>query len=64
MNLSNIDPGFQTQRLLVFDVDGSQSGYKGEKLLRFYEQIREKVAGFPASRRRSLSDVALHSGAR
>jgi predicted permease len=62
VNLSNVDPGFQTQRLLVFDVDGSQSGYKGEKLLRFYEQIREKAARIPGVQAASLSDIALIRG--
>jgi hypothetical protein len=42
INLSNIDPGFQGQRLLLFQVDGSKGGYKGEKILGFYESIREK----------------------
>jgi len=62
MNLTSVDPGFQTQRLLLFEVDGSHSGYKGEKLLRFYEQIREKVAGIPGVQAASLSDVALIRG--
>ncbi|PYT27491.1 MAG: hypothetical protein DMG57_18100, partial [Acidobacteria bacterium] len=62
MNLSNIDPGFQTQQLLLFDVDGSQSGYKGEKLLGLYESIREKVAIIPGVRAATLSDTALIRG--
>src|SRR5260370_36507326 len=62
MNLSNIDPGFQAQRLLLFEVDGSQSGYKGAKLLDFYERIREKVAAVPGVKSVTLSDVALIHG--
>jgi predicted permease len=62
MNLSDIDPGFQTQRLLLFDVDGSRSGYKGEKLLGLYECIREKVAVIPGVRSVTLSDTALIRG--
>lgn len=62
MNLSSIDPGFQTQRLLIFDVDGSQTGYKGEKLSALYEQIREKVAIIPGVLSATLSDTALIRG--
>ena len=62
MNLSNIDPGFQAQRLLLFEVDGSHSGYKGERLLNFYERIREKVAAIPGVNSVTLSDAALLSG--
>ena len=62
INLSSIDPGFQTQRLLVFDVDGSQSGYRGDKLLGFYENVREKVAAIPGVRSATLSDTALIRG--
>src|SRR5207249_8636513 len=47
MNLSSIDPGFEAQRLLLFNVDGSRSGYHGEKLTGLYERIREKVAAIP-----------------
>jgi len=62
LNLSNIDPGFRVQELLLFEVDGSQSGYKGEKLLDFYERIRDKVAAIPGVKSVTLSDVALIQG--
>jgi len=61
-NLSGVDPGFQAQKLLLFSVDGSQSGYQGDKLLGLYERIREKVAEIPGVRAATLSDVALISG--
>ena len=59
MNLSALDPGFQAQRLLLFSVDGSRSGYQGDKLLGFYERIREKVAVIPGVQSVTLSDAAL-----
>lgn len=62
MNLSSVDPGFQAQRLLLFNVDGSQSGYKGDKLRRLYEQIRENVAAIPGVQSATVSDQALISG--
>ncbi len=59
VNLSSIDPGFQAQRLLLFDVDGSRSGYQGDKLVGLYERIREKVAAIPGARSVTLSNHAL-----
>lgn len=61
MNLSSIDPGFQARQLLIFSVDGSRSGYQGDKLVGLYERIREKVATIPGVRSLTLSDVALIS---
>ena len=61
MNIYSIDPGFQTARLLLFDVDGSRSGYQGEKLLGLYEQVREKVGIIPGVQSATLSDFALIS---
>ena len=61
VNLSRIDPGFQAQRLLLFSVDGSHSGYQGNKLLGLYERIREKVAAIPGVRAVTLSQYALIS---
>jgi len=62
VNLSSIDPGFGAQRLLLFDVDGSRSGYQGDKLQGLYERIREKVTAIPGVRSVTLSDTALISG--
>jgi len=61
MNIYRVDPGFQTARLLLFNVDGSRSGYQGEKLLGLYEQIRGKVAMIPGVQSATLSDFALIS---
>jgi predicted permease len=62
VNLFHVDPGFQTQRLLLFDVDGSRSGYQGEKLLGLYERIRERVTLIPGVRAATLSSIPLIRG--
>jgi predicted permease len=62
VNITSIDPGFQAQQLLLFDVDGSRSRYEGERLLGLYERIREKVAAIPSVRAATLSNHALISG--
>jgi predicted permease len=61
MNISSIDPGFQIARLLLFNVNGSRSGYQGDKLLGLYERVREKVAVIPGVQSVTLSDLALLS---
>jgi predicted permease len=61
MNLSSVDPGFQTERLLLFNVDGSLGGYQGDKLQRLYERIRERVEVIPGVQSATLSDYALIS---
>jgi predicted permease len=62
VNLSSIDPGFEAQRLLLFAVDGSRSGYQSDKLRGLYERIRERVTAIPGVRSVTLSDAALISG--
>ncbi|HXI41960.1 MAG TPA: ABC transporter permease, partial [Bryobacteraceae bacterium] len=61
VNLWSVDPGFQAQQLLIFNVDGSRSGYQGDKLVGLYERIRERVAAIPGVRTATLSDIALIS---
>ncbi len=61
VTLSSIDPGFQTERLLLFDVDGSRSGYQGEKLIGLYERVQERVAILPGVESATLSNYALIS---
>ena len=61
VNLASIDPGFQARQLLIFDVDGSRSGYLGDKLAGLYKQIRDKVAAVPGVRSATLSNHALIS---
>jgi len=64
VNITTADPGFQTQRLLLFDVDGSRSGYEGEKIIGLYKKIRENVATIPGVRAATLSNRPLISGGR
>ena len=58
-NLSTMDPGFNPQHLLVFSLDGSRSGYQGEKLTSLYERIRERIEAIPGVQAVSLSSVPL-----
>ena len=62
VNLAKVDPGFQSQQLLIFTVDGSRSGYEAGKLLAVYERIREKVSAIPGVRAATFSMFPLIAG--
>src|SRR5262249_35335495 len=47
LNLQRIDPGFNTQNLLLFEVQPALIGYKDDKLQRVYQQISERIEQVP-----------------
>jgi predicted permease len=61
LNLQRIDPGFNTQNLLLFEVQPSLVGYKDEKLRQVYQQISERVEAVPGVQAVTFSRDALLS---
>jgi predicted permease len=59
VNLRQLDPGFQPDRLVAFSVDPSLNGYPLERRLAVLEQIREELAAEPGVGSVSLAEVAL-----
>jgi len=59
MNLRQLDPGFEPQRLMAFAVDPSLNGYPLERRVALFEQIRDEIAAEPGVRSVSLAEVAL-----
>jgi predicted permease len=47
LNLRNIDPGFDTEKLLLFEASPSGAGYAGERLTAYYERVLETAAALP-----------------
>ncbi|HEV8431383.1 MAG TPA: ABC transporter permease [Pyrinomonadaceae bacterium] len=47
LNLQRVDPGFNTQNLLLFEVPPGLVGYKDEKLRQVYQQISERLEAIP-----------------
>src|ERR1041385_3934806 len=47
VNLQRVDPGFNTQNLLLFGVEPGLIGYKDEKLRQLYQQISERLEKLP-----------------
>src|SRR6185436_828653 len=63
LNLQRVDPGFNTQNLLLFDVEPSLIGYKDDKLRQIYEQISERLEAVPGVQGVTFSRMPLLSQA-
>jgi len=61
LNLQRVDPGFNTQNLLLFEVQPALIGYKDEKLRQIYEQISERVEAVPGVQAVTFSRLPLLS---
>jgi predicted permease len=57
VNLKNLNPGFDVNRLLSFTVDPTLSGYKTEQAKQFYKQLNAELAGIPGVRAAALCVV-------
>ena len=55
VNLENENLGFDRRSLLLFALDPTQAGYKGERLAAFYEELRLRIEAIPGVRSASLS---------
>ena len=61
LNLQRVDPGFNTQNLLLFEVQPGLIGYKDEKLRQIYGQISERLESVPGVQAVTFSRMALLS---
>lgn len=61
LNLQRVDPGFNTQNLLLFEVQPGLIGYKDEKLRLVYQQISERLEAVPGVQAVTFSRVPLLS---
>jgi predicted permease len=58
-NLQRVNLGFNQENLLVFTLQPEQSGYKGEQLLQFYQQLFARLDNLPGVRAATFGKVAL-----
>jgi len=63
LNLQRVDTGFNTQNLLLFEVEPALIGYKDEKLRQTYGQISERLEAVPGVQGVTFSRMALLSQA-
>ncbi|MBS1791426.1 MAG: ABC transporter permease [Acidobacteria bacterium] len=61
LNLQRVDPGFNTQNLLLFSVSPSLIGYKDERLIQLYAQMTERLEALPGSPKVTFANVTLLS---
>ena len=61
LNLQRVDPGFNTQNLLLFGVEPGLIGYKDEKLRQLYQQISERMESVPGVQAVTFSRMPLLS---
>ena len=46
-HLKNVDPGFNTGRMAIFDVDAARNGYSHELVCQTYEDMQSRLAALP-----------------
>jgi predicted permease len=63
-NLKDLDAGFRPDHVMIADVDPSRSGYKGQRLRDFYEQLRGRIERMPGVQSVSLANITPLSGSR
>ncbi len=61
-NLENLNVGFNRQNILLFGVDPTQDGYKGEPLAALYQQLEQRIEALPGVRSASASDHTFIGG--
>ncbi|PYV24632.1 MAG: multidrug ABC transporter substrate-binding protein, partial [Acidobacteria bacterium] len=54
-NLENVNVGFNERNLLLFGIDPTQDGYKGQRLTGFYQELAKRLEALPGVRSVSLS---------
>jgi predicted permease len=58
-NLGKVPLGFNQDRLLVFTLRPEQGGYKGERLLRFYDDLLARLDALPGVRAATFGRIPL-----
>src|SRR5581483_10781493 len=61
-NLQHVDYGFDAQNVLLFDVNPSLNGYKGERLSNVYQQIADRLDATPGVKSTTVSLYPLLKG--
>lgn len=63
-NLEEVNPGFDPHNLLLFGIDPTQDGHKGQRLVSFYQELTRQIAALPGVRSVSVSANTLVGGGR
>jgi len=64
VNLTNVDPGFDKNNVLVFGIEPASVGYQEDsRLTRLYEEIESRVSAIPGVRAASFCFFTFNQGA-
>lgn len=61
-NLKSLNPGFRTEGIINFGIDPSLNGYKPQRTLALYEQLRQNLSNLPGVRNVTLAEIGIMSG--
>ena len=61
INLHRVEPGFNPENLLLFNIDPSLLGYKDDRLRNFYQQVFARLEAVPGVQAVTFSRAALLS---
>ena len=61
-NLRGVDVGFNPERVLLFQMDATRSGYDPEESVALYARIGDRVRGLPGVQSVTLAQTALLAG--
>ena len=61
-NLRSVDVGFDPTNILLFRLDPRLSGYEGERMSIFYEQVRDRLASLHGVRSAAFSHISFLTG--
>ena len=59
INLTNINTGFDTEGLLLFELNPGAAGYRDDKLISFHEQVQASISSLPGVMGATLSQYHL-----
>jgi predicted permease len=62
LNVQAVNPGFDTQNLLLFGINPAMAGYKDRQTMHLYGQLQQRFAARPGVVSATYSDEALLSG--
>ncbi|HKS94902.1 MAG TPA: ABC transporter permease [Terriglobia bacterium] len=61
-NLENVKAGFDQRNLLLFGIDPTEDGYKGQRLADFYRELARHIEALPGVRAVTMSGSRLIGG--
>jgi predicted permease len=61
INLHRVEPGFNEENLLLFNIDPSMLGYRDDRLRNFYQQVSARLEAVPGVQAVTFSRAALLS---